>query len=157
VSNREELLHAFRVTPADIEANRAGRLGPGQVERLRRNVWVNVLVVLPMQLLLIAFVVFAGPAAFGFIFAGVLFALLTIAEVSWARRIQRVIRKGTVHPLRGRVTLRRSISSGTWLAVGGERNRLWASARYVLPGGDYRVYVAPAARLVVAMEPETYD
>jgi hypothetical protein len=157
VSNREELLHAFRVTPADIEANRAGRLGPGQVQRLRLNIWINVLVVLPMQLLLIAFVVFAGPAALGLIFAGVLFVLLTIAELSWALRIRRVIREGTVRGLRGRVALRRSISSGTWLSVGGQRNRLWAGARYVLPGGDYRVYVAPLARLVVAMEPETYD
>jgi hypothetical protein len=157
VSNSEELLHAFRVTPTDLEANRAGRLGPAQVERLRRNAWINVLVVLPLQLLLIAFVVFARPAALGLISAGVLFVLLTIAEVNWARRVQRVIREDTVRSLRGRVMLRRSISSGTWLAVGGERNRLWASARYVLPGGDYRVYVAPAARLVVAMEPETYD
>jgi hypothetical protein len=157
VSNREELLHAFRVKPADLEANRAGRLGPGQVERLRRNIWINVLVVLPMQLLLIAFVVFARPATLGLILAGVLFALLTIAELSWVRRIRRVIREGTVRGLRGRVTLRRSLSSGTWLSVSGERNRLWTGGRYVLPGGDYRVYVAPGARLVVAMEPETYD
>jgi len=157
VSNNEALLRAFRVEPTDLEANRSGRLGPAQIERLRRSIWFNVLVVLPVQLVLVAFVLFAGPSAVGHILAGVLFALLTIAELSWARRIQRVISEGTVRCLRGKAALRRSIQSGTWLSVGGERNRLWARARYVVPGGEYRVYVAPEARLVVAMEAESWD
>jgi hypothetical protein len=157
VSNSEELLRAFRVEPADLEANRSGRLGPTQVERLRRNVWINALVVLPPQLLLVAFVVFADASATGHILAGGLFVLLTVAELSWARRVQRVIREGSVRCLRGKATLRRSIQSGTWLSVGGERNRLWAPARHVVPGGEYRVYVAPQARLVLAMEPESWE
>jgi hypothetical protein len=157
VSNNDELLRAFRVEPADLEANRSGRLGPGQIERLRRNIWTNALVVLPIQLLLVAFVIVAEPSTTGIILAGGLFMLLTVAELSWARRIQRVIREGSVRCLRGKARLRRSVQSGTWLSVGGERNRLWAPARYVVPGGEYRVYIAPVARLVVAMEPESWD
>jgi hypothetical protein len=157
VSNSEALLRAFRVETADLEANRSGRLGPAQIERLRRNVWINVLVVLPVQLLLVAFVIVADPSATGYILAGTLFAALTLAELNWARRIQRVIRAGTVRCLRGKATLRRSVHSGTWLSVGGERNRLWAGARHVVPGGEYRVYVVPQVRLVVAMEPESWE
>jgi hypothetical protein len=157
VSNSEELLRAFRVEPADLEANRSGRLGPTQAERLRRNVWINALAVLPLQLLLVAFLVFADPSEIGFFLAGGLLVVLTVAELSWALRVHRVIREGTVRCLRGRASLRRSVQSGTWLSVAGERNRLWARARYVVPGGDYRVYVAPQARLVVAMEPESWE
>lgn len=157
MSHRDELLRAFRIGPPDLEANRANRLGPGQIERLRRNVRLNVLVVLPMQIALLVFVIVAHPAPGAYIVGGGLFVLLTVAELSWARRIRRVIDKGTVRGLRGQIRVLRRLQSGTWIAVGGDRNRLWASPRCVVPGGEYRVYVAPGARLVVAMEPENYD
>jgi hypothetical protein len=157
VSTAEELLQAFRIGPQDLAANRANRLGEGQIERLRRNLWTNVIVVLPLQVALVAIVVFGRPSAFGYIVVGGVFAVLTLAEVSWALRVRRAIRAGTVRCLRGRVAVRRSMQSGTWLAVGGERNRLWAKSRYVAHDAAYRVYVAPAVRLVVAMESEAYD
>jgi hypothetical protein len=157
VSHGDQLQRAFRVGPADLEANRANRLGPRQIERLRRNVWLNVLVVLPFQVALLAFVIIGHPATGAYVVGGGLFVLLTLAELSWAWKIRRVIREGTVRSLRGRVRVQRRLQSGTWIAVGGNRNRLWASPRYVVPGAEYRVYVVPAAQLVVAMEPENYD
>jgi hypothetical protein len=157
VSHDEQLLRAFRIGPADLEANRANRLGPGQIERLRRNVWLNVLVVLPFQVALLAFVIIGHPATGAYVVGGGLFVLLTLAELSWAWKVRRVISEGTVRGLRGKVRVHRRLQSGTWIAVGGERNRLWARPRYVLPGAEYRVYVAPGAQLVVAMEPENYE
>jgi hypothetical protein len=157
VSHDDQLLRAFRVGPADLAANRANRLGPGQIERLRRNVWLNVLVVLPFQVALLAFVIIGHPATGAYVVGGGLFVLLTMAELGWAWKVRRAIGEGTVRSLRGQVRVQRRLQSGTWIAVGGDRNRLWASPRYVVPGAEYRVYVAPAAQLVVAMEPENYD
>jgi hypothetical protein len=157
VSNPDELLHAFGIGPDDLEANRENRLSAGQIERLRRNLWTNVIVVAPIQLILIAIVVIGRPSAAGYVIIGSVFAVLTLAELSWAWRVRRAIRAGTARCLRGRVRVRRSMQSGTWIAVAGEQNRLWAKARYVAPDAAYRVYVAPAVRLVVAMESEVYD
>jgi hypothetical protein len=157
VSNDDQLLRAFRIGPADIEANRANRLGPGQIERLRRNVWLNVLVVLPLQVALLVFVIIGHPAIGAYVVGGGLLVLLTLAELSWAWKVRRAISDGTVRGLRGKVRVQRRLQSGTWITVGGDRNRLWASPRHVVPGAEYRVYVAPATQLVVAMEPENYD
>jgi hypothetical protein len=157
VSNRDELMNAFRMGPEDLAANREGRLSPGQIQRLRGNLRINAIVLLPFQLILVAIVIIGRPSAPGYVILGGVFALLTIAEVSWAVRIRRAVGAGRVRCLRGRIAVRRSFQTGTWIAVGGERNRLWAPARYVAPDAAYRVYVAPAVKLVVAMEPEDYD
>jgi hypothetical protein len=156
-SNKDELLTAFRIDPDDLAANRDGRLGSNQVERLRRNIWLNALVVAPLQVALVLIVVLADPSAVGHVVIGGLFVLLTAAEVSWAVRIRRAIRNGRVQALRGPIKIRRSVQSGTWVTVGGKRNRLWAGSRYVADGGEYRVYVVPAVKAVVAMEPENWD
>jgi hypothetical protein len=157
VVNREELLRAFRIEPDDLAANRDGRLGTNQVERLRRNVWLNALVVAPLQIVLLLIVFLADPSAVGYAVIGGLLVLLTAAEVSWAVRIRRALRDGRVQALRGPIKIRRSMQSGTWITVGGKRNRLWAGSRYVADGGEYRVYVVPAVKAVVAMEPEEWD
>jgi len=160
VVNTDELhtlLSAFRIDPDDLAANRDGRLGTNQVGRLRRNVWLNALVVLPLQVALVLIAVLADPSAVGYAVIGGLFVLLTAAEISWAVRIRRALRDGRVQALRGPVKIRRSVQSGTWISVGGKRNRLWAGSRYVADGGEYRVYVVPAVKAVVAMEPEDWD
>ena len=154
---KDELLHAFRIDPDDLAANRDGRLGPHQVERLRRNVWLNAIVVAPLQVALLLIIVLADPSAVGHVVVGGLFVLLTAAEISWAVRIRRALRDGRVQTLRGPVKIRRSVQSGTWITVGGKRNRLWAGSRYVADGAEYRVYVVPAVKAVVAMEPEEWD
>jgi hypothetical protein len=128
LSHRDELLRAFRIGPADIEANRLDRLGPGQVRRLRRNIWLNVLTITPFQLALIAFIALGAR-----------------------------IPAGVVRSLVGPVTVHIGSRGGTWLTVEGERNRLWTGYWHVGRGRDYRVYVVPAARLIVAMEPDGWE
>jgi hypothetical protein len=154
-SHGEELLRAFRIGPEDLAANRAGRLGPGQVRRLRRNITINILAVVPFQAALVALAVFV-PRKTVFLYAvtGVLLAALIALEADWVRKIWRTIRDGVVRCLAGPVTVQSAGRGGTWLMVQGERHRLWTGYWHVGRGLPYRVYVAPAARLSVAMEPD---
>jgi hypothetical protein len=169
-SHRDELLRAFRIGPADVGANRQGRLGPGQIRRMRRNIWVNVLAITPFQLPLIAFIALGAripgvgneaarvrslaATVFLYVIATVLLAGLVAIEVSWVRGIWRAIRAGVVRGLAGPVTVHSGGQGGTWLTVEGEQNRLWTGYWHVGSGRAYRVYVAPAAKLIVAMEPD---
>jgi hypothetical protein len=169
LSHRDELLRAFRIGPEDIEANRQGRLGPGQIRRLRRNILVNVLTITPFQLALIAFIALGAripgvgteaararshtSSVFLYLFALVLLAGLVAMEVAWVRAIRRSLRAGIVRGLAGPVTVHVGSRGGTWLTVDGERHRLWTGYWHVGRGRDYRVYVVPAAKLIVAMEP----
>jgi hypothetical protein len=155
MSHRDELLRAFRIGPGDIHANRAGRLGERQVARLRRSVWINVAGTAVFQLGLVAVGYFIAPrAVVSWVVLGLVFALFTALGVRWIRQLRRVMRDGTVRCLVGRVTVQSAQRGGTWLVVQGERNRLWTAYWHVGRGREYRVYVAPAAKLIVAMEPE---
>jgi len=159
MSHHDELLQAFHIGPEDVAANHANRLGPGQLRRLRRNIWVNVLAVSPVQIGLLVLVALAprrSLAASLWLYLGVavILAALVAVEYTWVRNIRRVIRAGVVHCLAGPVTVHSAGRGGTWLTVQGERNRLWTGYWHVGRGRPYRVYVAPAARLIVAMEPD---
>jgi hypothetical protein len=149
------LLRAFRIGPGDIEANRAGRLGERQVARLRRSIWFNVAGAAVLQLGVIGVGYFwAVRAVVSWVVLGLVFVLFAALEVRWIRQLRRVVRDGTVRCLVGPVTVQTMQRGGTWLVVQGERNRLWAAYWHVGRGREYRVYVAPAAKLIVAMEPE---
>jgi hypothetical protein len=158
MSHAEELLRAFRIGPEDLQANRANVLGTRQLKRLRRNIWVNVLAVTPVQLGLIAIVVFVPRRPF-FLYAviGAFLLALVAMEFDWVRKIRRVVRSGVVFCAAGPVTVHSAGRGGTWLTVQGERYRLWTGYWHVGRGRPYRVYVAPAAKLIVAMEPDGWD
>jgi len=159
VSHRAELLRAFRIGPEDLAANRENRLGSGQVRRLRRNIWISVLAVAtPVQLAIVVIAALtASSSAVSYAVWAVLFGLWTLLEVVWVRDIGRVLRDGTVKCLQGPVTVHSGGRGGTWITVAGERNRLWTGYWHVGRGMPYRVYVAPAAKLIVAMEPDGWD
>jgi hypothetical protein len=173
LSHRDELLRAFRIGPTDIEANRENRLGPGQIRRLRRNLWLNVLTVTPFQLALVAFIALGAripgvgseaartrslaASVFVYLIALLLLAGLVAMEVSWVRGIWRSLRAGVVRGLSGPVTVHVGSRGGTWLTVDGERNRLWTAYWHVGRGRNYRVYIVPAAKLIIAMEPDGWE
>jgi len=156
-THREELLRAYRIGPADIAANRAGRLGPGQVRRLRRNIWVNTLAVTPLiaTVVLLAVLLPRRGIVQYFVFALVI-GLFLLMLWSWVRGIRRSLRAGVVECLTGPVTITSS-RSGSFLTVQGKRLRLWTLYWHVGRGRTYRVYFVPAARLVVALEPEGWE
>lgn len=157
LSHSEELLRAFRVGPDDLAANRAGRLGPAQVRRLRRNIWINMLAITPFQLgLLVAVPLAPRRPVVLFVMVGLLLAALLAMEVAWVRWIVRALRANVVICLAGPVAVHAG-RGGAWLTVQGERNRLWTGYWHVGQGAEYRVYVAPAAKLIIAMEPDGWD
>jgi len=157
VSHREELLRAYRIGPQDLAANRAGRLGPGQIRRLRRNIWVNTLAVTPLIAVVVLLAVLLprrGIIAYA-IFALVIGLLLAMLW-SWVRGIRRSLQAGVVECLTGPVTITSS-RGGSFLTVQGKRLRLWTLYWRVGRGRTYRVYFVPAATMVVALEPDGWE
>src|ERR1041384_8286634 len=100
VRHRQELLRAYKISQGDLDANRAGQLGPAQVRRMRRGIGTNLL----------GGVVLAG-------------GLVTVN-------------------MRGR--------AGWYLNIEGRSFRLPVRFWHVGRGVTYDVYIAPAAKLIVA-------
>jgi hypothetical protein len=158
-----ELLRAFRMGPEDLTANRTGRLGPRQVVRLRQNIWWNLGAGVLIEAGVVGLALLSlrgdGRANAWFLLPifGLVTAALAAAGYSWTRNIRRAIRSGTVECFTGPVTVQSARRGGTWIVVAGERFRLWTGYWHVGRGRPYHVYVAPAAKLIVAMEPDGWS
>jgi hypothetical protein len=154
--HRLELLRVFKNSPADLDANRLGQLGPGQGRRLRRSAASSILIMLAVAAVFIALIIAVGtkpiaPWRWGLI---AVVALAGVAVgVQRSRELRRALRDRTVESLTGPVTVRMQGRSGWWLAVAGQSFHLPVRFWHVGAGLPYRVYVAPAAKLIVAMEP----
>ena len=157
MTHREELLRAFRIGPQDIAANRAGRLGPGQIRRLRRNIWINILAVTPLiGVVLLGAVLLPHRGLLQYVLFALVIALFVAMLWSWIRGIRRSLRAGVVECLSGPVTVTRT-RGGSYLTVREKRLRLWTPYWHVGRGLTYRVYYVPAATMVVAMEPDGWE
>ena len=151
-----ELLRVFKNTPADLDANHLGQLGPGQVRRLRRGAASSVLIMAAVVagLILIVLVVGTRPIAawrWGLVAVVALGGLAL--GVQRSRELRRALQARTVAGLTGPVRVRMQGRGGWWLTVAGQSFHLPVRFWHVGPDLPYRVYVAPAARLIVAMEP----
>jgi hypothetical protein len=154
--HRRELLRVFKNASADLDANRQGRLGPGQRRRLRRSSANSVLIMVGVVALFIVLILFVGsrpiaPWRWGLI------AVVAVGGVAVGvqrgRELRRALRDAGVEVLTGPVQTRMQGRSGWWLSVAGQSFHLPVRFWHVGPGLAYRVYVAPAAKLIVAMEP----
>jgi hypothetical protein len=154
--HRLELLRVFENTPADLDANRLGQLGPGQVRRLRRGAASSVLIMAAVVAGLILIVLFVGtrpiaPWRWGLVAAVALGGVAL--GVQRSRELRRALRARTVAGLTGPVRVRMQGRGGWWLTVADQSFHLPVRFWHVGPDLAYRVYVAPAAKLIVAMEP----
>jgi hypothetical protein len=70
------------------------------------------------------------------------------------RGLLRAVRAGVVECLTGPVALTLRRNNGWWLTVRGREFRLPVHFWHVVNGVYYRVYVAPAAKRIVAIEPD---
>jgi hypothetical protein len=154
--HRLELLRVFKNTPADLDANRRGQLGPGQLSRLRRSAANSALIMAAVVAAFIVIIAFVGTRPI----APWRWALIAVVAVGGlavgvqrSRELRRALRERTVESLTGPVQTRMQGRSGWWLAVAGQSFHLPVRFWHVGPGLSYRVYVAPAAKLIVAMEP----
>jgi hypothetical protein len=156
VSHRDELLIVFHIGPEDLAANRAGRLGPNQITGLRRSVWWNIAGALLLVAVLLLILGFVAHRPFNWI-QYVLAVVLTIAALALgffvARGLRRAVAAGVVERLTGPVSVTMRGRAGMWLAVQGRSFQLPVRFWHVGKGLPYHVYVAPAAKRIVAMEP----
>jgi len=154
--HRDELLRTFKNGPEDIDANRAGRLGPAQIRRMRRGAVNAVLIMVLAAAVLIAIILLLGatpiaPWRWGLI---VVVAGAGIAVgVYQGCRLRSAVTAGVVECHSGPVRVAMRGRTGWWLTIGGHSYHLPVRFWHVGSGGEYRVYIAPAAELIVAMEP----
>jgi hypothetical protein len=151
-----ELLRVFHNSPADLEANRAGRLGAGQVRRLRRGALNAVLAMVGIALVFVAIIVFVAAhpiQPWRWVLIGLVILGAVAVGVHRGTQLRRAVRDGSVVCLTGPVRVALRGRSGWWLAVDGQSFHLPVRFWHVGPGLEYRVYAAPAAELIVAMEP----
>jgi hypothetical protein len=160
VSHREELLRVFHIGPEDLDANRAGVLGARQVRRMRRGVWWNIagagLIV--CGLLAVLYLVAHRPLIwFQYLLGGLLAAAGVALGLVAVRRLRAAVRAGVVECFAGPVRLTLRGRTGTWLTVQDRSFALPVRFWHVGAGRTYRVYVAPAAKRIVAMEPDGWS
>jgi hypothetical protein len=151
-----ELLRVFKNTPSDLDANRLGQLGPGQLRRLRRSAANSVLIMVAVVVVLIVIVLLVGTrpiAPWRWVLVAVVALGGLAVGVQRSRELRRALREHSVEALTGQVKVRMQGRSGWWLTVAGQSFHLPVRFWHVGPDLAYRVYVAPAAKLIVAMEP----
>jgi hypothetical protein len=155
--HRDKLLSAFGIGAADLDANRAGRLGATQAQALRRSGWNNLLLTGVVGIILAAILAFVAnkplkPAQY--ITALVLFGATLAAGVYHFRKTHAAAAEGLVECLTGLAEVQSRGKSGFFLRIAGQSFKLPVRPWNVASGSAYRVYVAPRARLIVAMEPD---
>ena len=159
-SHRDELLRVFKIGPEDIQANRAGALGARQSGKLRRGIYWNVVATAMILLGLVATVYLVGERPFAWwryaLVGGIVAAGGAVGFVA-VRGLIAAVRAGVVECLAGpiRVTLRGR--TGWWLAVQDRSFRMPVQFWHLGNNASYRVYVAPAAKVIVAMEPDGWE
>jgi hypothetical protein len=155
--HRRALLTAFGITEADLQANRAGRLGPRQATSIRRSGARNLAAALAGGAILaaiLAFVVDRPLVPAQYITAGLLFVAMLAVGVYDVVRTRRAAAAGVVEEVRGPVGVQSRGRQGWFLMVGQEEFRVPVQPWKLFPGASYRVYFARQARRVVAMEPD---
>jgi hypothetical protein len=156
MSSREALLQAFRLTAADIAANRAGRLGPAQQHNLRTSGNLNIAGVGLLGLLLITILygVAAHPLVpIQWILSVLGFVIVLLVSMRYFQQTRAAIALGRVEALIGQVHVRSRGYAGWYLAVAGQSFRLPIRPWHIQQDAIYRVYIVPSTQTIVAMEP----
>ena len=158
MTDREQLLKAFGLGPEDLDASRTGRLGPGQVRRLRKSGQADVFSALALGAglaVILLFVVHKPLAPAQWITASVLFLIVLAVGLNHARKMRDAVADGRVECLTGLVEVRSRGRNGWWLSVDGKSFRLPVRPWKIGAGQRYRVYISPHADQIVGMEPES--
>jgi hypothetical protein len=157
MDHRDELLRAFQIDLHALETNRAGHLADSQVRKLIRSGYWNLFAVLGMGLGLgaILYGVAKKPLApVQWLLASVLFGATAIVGILYFRRTQAAALEGRVECLSGSVTSNRRGNAGWYLVIAARTFKLTIRPWHVHSGTHYRVYYAPRANVIVAMEPD---
>ena len=154
-----ELLAAFHIGPDDLAANRAGHLGAAQRARMRRGIVTNMLLAIGLVVVLGGLILLTADRPiqwWRWVLIVVLAAACLAVGVFQSRNLSRAVDAGVIEIHHGPVRLHLQARVGWWLTVQGVSFHLPVKFWHVGDGLAYWVYVAPAARLIVAMEPDLF-
>ena len=151
-----ELVDAFKITEADVEANRAGKLGATQARHLRKSGLANLfgaLVCGVILALILAFVVHKPLKPAQWITALILFLAVLAVGINDLRKTGAAAAAGTVEKLAGPIQVQSRGKQGFWLRVSGRDFRMPVHPWKLKNGEPYVVYFTPLGNRVVGMEP----
>jgi hypothetical protein len=160
MGDRDELLRAFHILPEDLEANHTGALGPRQAQRLIAGGYWDLGAALIIGVALMAILLFVAHRPLKpvqWILSGALFLAALLVGINYFRRVRAAVAEGRVECLTGAVETRSRGRSGWYLHVAGQSFKLPVRPWQVKSGRTYRVYVAPRAGVIVAMEPDGWE
>lgn len=160
MSHRDDILGLFHLGPDDLDANRQGALSQRQARALAQSGVRNLLgaLLIGLALAVIVYAVANKPLVpVQWILASLLAAaVLAVGAVDY-RRTRLAARDGRVECLSGPIRLQSQGRAGWYLHVAGQSFKLPVHFWQLKNDAPYRVYVAPAARRIVALEPDGWD
>lgn len=157
---RDELLQAFHILPEDLDANRTGALGPREARRLIASGYWDLAAAVVIGLALMAILLFVAHKPLRpvqWILSSALFLAALLVGINYFRRVRAAVAEGRVECLTGAVQTQSRGKAGWYLNVAGQSFKLPVRPWHVKSGMAYRVYVAPRARVIVAMEPDGWE
>ena len=157
MSHRDDLLQAMGVGTEDLEANRTGVLSPRQARQLVHSGIRNLLASLVIGVILAAILAFVASKPLKpvqWILAGVLALAALAVGIVDLRRTRGAATVGRVECLAGPIQVASRGKQGWHLTVAGKTFRLPVRPWQLKNDAVYRVYVAPLADRIVAMEPD---
>ena len=160
MGHREELLRRFHLDPEDLAANRRGMLSRRQARSLVQSGVRNLLgsLLIGLALAAILYAVASKPLApIQWILAAALAAAALVVGALDHRRTRRAASKARVECLTGTIRVQMRGRAGWYLLIDGESFKLPVHIWDVKNDARYRVYIAPKARRIVAMEPDGWD
>ena len=160
MEHREELLRRFHLDLQDLEANRRGMLSQGQARSLVRSGVRNLLgsLLVGLALAAILYAVASKPLApIQWILAAALAAAALVVGAIDFRRTRRAASEARVECLTGAIRIQMRGRAGWYLLIDGQSFKLPVHVWGVKNDARYRVYIAPKARRIVALEPDGWD
>jgi uncharacterized membrane protein len=154
--HRTELLRAFQIQPEDLEANRAGRLGPTQARKLLSSGSSNLAGTFLIGLLLAGIlygVVHKPLVPAQWITALILFVIVLIVGLRYFLQSRAAVAEGRVETLVGSARAQSRGRAGWFLVVAGQSFQLPVRPWQIQNDAPYRVYFVPRTRTIVAIEP----
>lgn len=160
MGHRDELLRLFNIGVEDLEANRAGTLSQRQARYLRQSGIQNLILSLVIVLFLAAilFGVATKPLApIQWILTSVLSAIVLVIGYREYSKTRLAAADPRVECLTGPARIKRRGRAGWYLVIAHRDFKLPAHHKNMKSDANYRVYIAPKANRIVAIEPDGWD
>ncbi len=160
MGHRDELLRLLKISPEDLEANRAGILSQRQARYLVQSGRRNLLggLVIALALAAILFGVATKPLApVQWLLAGALAAAGLIVGYVGYNRTRLAAADPRVECLTGPAHAHMQGRAGWYLTIAGRSFKLPIQFWHLHNNAPYRVYVAPKADRIISLEPDGWD